>query len=104
MTSGDHLRSAADEYLLAGSSVQQGAALRTFADKPLVVLTAGRGTRPGWTASQDALATLSTNTLHRVVAGATHGSLLGDEQDAAETARGILDAVAAVRSGTPLTP
>ncbi|WP_205753594.1 alpha/beta hydrolase [Arthrobacter ruber] len=102
--SGDHLRSTVDEYLVAGSSMDQAAALRTFADKPLVVLTAGSGTRPGWSGSQDALAALSTNTLHRVVDGATHGSLLGDEQDAARTARGILDAVAAVRSGTRLTP
>ncbi|MBP2216981.1 alpha/beta fold hydrolase [Arthrobacter sp. CAN_C5] len=101
--SGDHLKSTVDEYLLAGSSVQQGAALRTFADKPLVVLTAGSGTRSGWTESQNAMATLSTNSLHRFVDGATHGSLLGDEQDAAETARGILDAVTAVRTGTPLT-
>ncbi|WP_104167741.1 alpha/beta fold hydrolase [Arthrobacter sp. SX1312] len=96
--SGNHLRSTVDEYLLAGSSVQQGAALRTLADKPLVVLTAGSGTRPGWTESHDALATLSTNNLHRVVDGATHGSLLDDDQDAAETARGILDAVTAVRN------
>jgi pimeloyl-ACP methyl ester carboxylesterase len=100
--SGSHLRSTVDEYLLAGSSVQQGAALRTFTDKPLVVLTAGSGTRPGWAASQDALATLSTNTLHRVVDGATHGSLIGGEQDAAETARGILEAVSAVRSESGL--
>ncbi|MBP2217049.1 alpha/beta hydrolase [Arthrobacter sp. CAN_C5] len=96
--SGDHLKSAVDEYLLAGSSMDQAAALRTFTDKPLVVLTAGSGTRSGWAESQDALATLSTNTLHRVVDGATHGSLIGDEQDAAETARGILDAVTAVRN------
>ncbi|WP_104182245.1 alpha/beta fold hydrolase [Arthrobacter sp. B0490] len=98
VASGDHLRSTVDEYLVAGSSADQAAALRTLADKPLVVLTAGSGTRPGWTESQDALAALSTNTLHRVVDGATHGSLLGDERDAAETARGILDAVTAVRN------
>ncbi len=100
--SGSHLRSSVDEYLVAASSVQQGGALETFADKPLVVLTAGSGTRPGWTEAQDALATLSTNTLHRTVAGATHGSLLGE--DAAETAVGILDVVSAVRTGTPFAP
>ncbi|MHA7279058.1 alpha/beta hydrolase [Arthrobacter sp. MDT2-2] len=104
MNSGSHLRSTVDEYLLAASSVQQGAELKTFTDKPLVVLTAGSGTRPGWNTAQDALATLSTNSLHRVVDGATHGSLLGDERHAAATARGILDAVSAVRTGIPLTP
>lgn len=104
MDSGNHLRSTVDEYLLANFSVQQGAELKTFTDKPLVVLTAGRGTRPGWNAAQDALAGLSTNSLHRVVDGATHGSLLDDDQDAAATVRGILDAVFAVRTGNPLTP
>ncbi|WP_104165018.1 alpha/beta fold hydrolase [Arthrobacter sp. SX1312] len=95
--SADHLRSTVDEYLLAGSSVDQAAELRTFDGKPLVVLSAGRGTRPGWAASQDALAALSGDSLHRVIEGATHGSLLGTEQDAAQTAQGILDAVSAAR-------
>jgi pimeloyl-ACP methyl ester carboxylesterase len=101
MESGDHLRSSVDEYLVAASSVEQSGALKTFEDGPLVVLTAGSGTRPGWTDAQDALATLSSNTLHRTVAGATHGSLLDDDRHAAETARGILEAVSAVRTGTP---
>ncbi|MHA7238733.1 alpha/beta hydrolase [Arthrobacter sp. TMS1-12-1] len=95
--SADHLQSTVDEYLLAGFSMDQAAALRTLGDRPLVVLTAGSGTRPGWTASQDALAALSTDSLHRVVDGATHASLLDDERGAAATARGILDAVAMVR-------
>ncbi len=97
VASADHLQSTVDEYLLAGFSVDQAAALRTFDDKPLVVLSAGRGARPGWAASQDALAALSSNSLHRVVGGATHGSLIDDDHDAAETARAILDAVSAVR-------
>ena len=73
-------------------------------NRALVVLTAGSGTRPGWAESQDALAALSTNKVHRVIDGATHGSLLADEQDAADAAQGILDAVSAVRTGTPLIP
>lgn len=92
-----HLRSTVDEYLLAGFSMDQAAALGTFEDKPLVVLTADRGTGPGWAASQDALAALSNASVHRVVDGATHSSLIDDEQDAAQTARWILDAVTAVR-------
>ncbi len=97
-----HLRSTVEEYLHAGSSVRQAAALTTFSDKPLAVLTAGTGSRPGWTASQEALAALSTNSLHRVVDGATHGSLVTDQEDAAATARGILDVVSAVRTGSPM--
>ena len=51
---------------------------------------------------QDALAALSTNSAHTVVEGATHPSLLSDEEDAAAVTRAILDVVASVRSGAPL--
>jgi hypothetical protein len=99
-----HLRSTVDEYLQAGSSVQQAARLRDFTDKPLAVLTAGSGSEPGWTASQQALAALSTNSLHRVIDGATHASFVADPVDAAMTARGILDVVSAVRTASRLVP
>jgi pimeloyl-ACP methyl ester carboxylesterase len=99
-----HLRSTFHEYMQTGSSVLQAAALRTFTDKPLVVLTASTESGPGWGASQDALATLSTNSLHRVIDGATHTSLVSDPEDAAATARGILDVVSAVRAARPLIP
>lgn len=102
VTPGD-LRSTIDEYIQAGSSAQQAAALTNFTVKPLVVLTAGTGSRPGWDAAQEALAALSTNSLHRVIDGSTHSSLIDDQEDAAATARGILDVVAAVRTATPLS-
>ncbi|MEX5272122.1 alpha/beta fold hydrolase [Kocuria sabuli] len=104
LQSPDHLRSTIQEYNHAGSSVQQAAALRNFTDKPLVVLTAGSGSAPDWAASQEALAILSTNSAHRVVEGATHASLITDQEDAAATARGILDVVSAVRTASPLAP
>jgi pimeloyl-ACP methyl ester carboxylesterase len=99
-----HLRSTIGEYIQAGSSAQQAAALRSFSTKPLVVLTAGTGGAPSWAASQEALATLSTNSLHRVIAGATHASLVADQEDATATAQGILDVVSAVRTTNPLIP
>ncbi len=99
-----HLRSTVDEYLQAGSSGQRAAALRDFSDQPLVVLTAGSGSAPGWAASQEVLATLSTNSLHRVINGATHASLITEQEDAAVTAQGILDVVSSVRTSTPLIP
>ncbi|TDK24058.1 alpha/beta fold hydrolase [Arthrobacter crusticola] len=99
-----HLQSTVEEYLHAGSSVRQAAALRTFTDKPLAVLSAGTGSRPGWIASQEALAALSTNNLHHVVDGSTHASLIFDREDAAATARGILGVVSAVRTGSPMDP
>jgi pimeloyl-ACP methyl ester carboxylesterase len=99
-----HLRSAIDEYIQAGSSAQQAAALTDFNDKPLIVLTAGIGSRPGWAASQEALAVLSTNSLHRVIDGSTHASLIDEQDDAAATTQGILDVVSAVRTGRLLVP
>lgn len=97
------LRSTIDEYVSAGPSVTEASLLDSFDDKPLVVLTAGSGSAPGWFAKQDAMAALSTNSAHHVVEGATHESLITDEEDAAATARAVRDVVEAVRSGVPLT-
>jgi hypothetical protein len=44
------------------------------------------------------LATLSTNSVHRTIDGATHEDLIVDQEDAAATTQAILDVVAAVRS------
>jgi pimeloyl-ACP methyl ester carboxylesterase len=96
------LRSMIDEYLHASASAEQAASLRDFADKPLIVLTAGRGSDAAWTVAQNRLATLSTNSVHRTIAGATHAGLVEDEEGAATTTRAILDVVSSVRSVRPL--
>ena len=92
------VRSTIDEYLQATASSEHAAALRTLADKPLIVLEAGRGHDPAWSAAQNRLARLSTNSVHRSIAGATHQALITDQQAAAATTQAILDVVAAVRS------
>ena len=97
-----NLRSTIDEYLQAAASMRQAAALTDFADKPLIVLTAGSGHDASWSAAQNELVSLSSNGVHRVVNGATHNSLLSDEHDAAVTTQAILDVVSWVRSGAPL--
>jgi pimeloyl-ACP methyl ester carboxylesterase len=102
MATASSLRSTIDEYAQASASVRQAAALTDFADKPLVVLTAGSGHDAAWTAAQNQLATLSTDSAHRVVAGATHEALIGEQQDAAATTQAVLDVAASVRSGAPL--
>ena len=96
------LRSTIDEYIQGGSSAEQAAALDDFATKPLVVLTAGSGSDADWSAAQDELATLSTNSAHLVVQGATHASMISDEEDAAATTQAILDVVSSVRSSALL--
>jgi pimeloyl-ACP methyl ester carboxylesterase len=97
-----NLRSTIDEYIQANASTQEAASLRDFADKPLVVLTAGIGSDAKHSAAQNELATLSTNSAHRVIAGADHEGLIGDEEHAAATTQAILDVVRAARSHTPL--
>ncbi len=62
-----NLRSTIDEYVQANASTQEAASLRDFADKPLVVLTAGVGSDATHLAAQNHLATLSTNSVHRVI-------------------------------------
>jgi pimeloyl-ACP methyl ester carboxylesterase len=101
MATAGSLRSTIDEYLQS-SAAGQAAALTDFAGKPLVVLTAGSGHDAAETAAQNHLATLSTNSVHRVIAGATHASLIAEQRDAAATTRSVLDVVSSVRSGEPL--
>jgi pimeloyl-ACP methyl ester carboxylesterase len=97
-----NLRSTIDEYVQASASVQQAGALTDFGAKPLVVLTAGVGSDAAHLAAQNRLATLSTNSVHRVVAGASHEGLVGEQKYAAATTQAILDVVASVRSQRPL--
>jgi len=97
-----NLRSTIDEYVQANTSMEEAASLGDFADKPLAVLTAGSGSDAAHLASQNELATLSTNSVHRVIDGAVHEALVADEDAAATTAQAILDVVSSVRSGGPL--
>jgi pimeloyl-ACP methyl ester carboxylesterase len=96
------LRSTIDEYIQATASTEQAAALRDFADKPLIVLTAGSGHDAAWSTAQNRMASLSTNSVHRIIADATHEDLIANEQDAAATSQAILDVVASVRSNVAL--
>ena len=52
-------------------------------DLPLYVLTAPVDTQTDWLTPQMDLAALSDNSIHLVVAGASHQSLLDNQSDAA---------------------
>lgn len=80
----------------------QAASLSDFADKPLAVLTAGSGSDAARLASHDDLTTLSANSVHHVIDGATHEALIGDEKHSAATTAAILNVVSSVRSAAPL--
>ena len=73
----------------------------SLGNKPLAVVTAGKS-EPSWLNQQDELATLSTNSMHRVVKGATHTSLLYDRSDSQASSAAIDEVVAAVRNDRPL--
>jgi pimeloyl-ACP methyl ester carboxylesterase len=97
-----YMQSTIDEYVLANASGKEAASLASFADKPLVVLTAGVGSDTAWLASQDYLPALSSNSEHRVIDGVNHAGLLFDEQGAAATTQAILDVVTSIRNDEPL--
>jgi hypothetical protein len=98
-----NLLSTIDEYVQANASIDQAAAFRDFAGKPLVVLTAGSGNDAAWQAKQKDLAALSTNSAHRVISGATHEALIAEQEYAAATTQAILDVVSSVRSSGSLS-
>jgi pimeloyl-ACP methyl ester carboxylesterase len=79
----------------------QARGLRSLGDKPLAVVSAGTQ-EPEWLELQDDLATLSSNSTHRVVKGATHTSALDDRSDAQATSEAIVEVVEAVRNDQPL--
>jgi pimeloyl-ACP methyl ester carboxylesterase len=91
-----------NEFRQGSVAMQQAASLADFANKPLIVITAGRGHDAEWMLAQESLATLSTNSRHRVVADATHQSLVLDETDVAAGSQAIRDVVTAVRTSRPL--
>ena len=74
-------------------------AVTSLGGRPLAVVTASAGQQRGWSAAQDRLARLSTNSAHRTVAGATHAALLEDERYAAISSRAIGQVVQRVRLG-----
>ena len=99
-----YLRSFIEEFVAANTSAQQAASLTNLDGKPLVVVTADTGNAAGWEQAQDRMATLSTNSSHRVAKATTHESLLYDEADSAAASQAIHDVVVAVRTSQPLPP
>jgi pimeloyl-ACP methyl ester carboxylesterase len=92
-----------DEFLIANRSEAEAGTLRGFGAKPLIVLTAELENSKGWMSAQNETVTLSTNSLHRIVPGATHASFVDDPDGAAAVTQAIHDVVASVRTGEPLT-
>src|SRR3954452_14394502 len=80
------------------AELNRAAQLTSLGNKPLIVLSAGTGSLPGWAAQQNDLARLSTSSVHRTIPGATHASLINDHVAAAQSSRAIRDVVKAVQT------
>jgi hypothetical protein len=80
----------------------QAQALTSLGDRPLIVVTAEKEAESAWMAAQDELATLSTNSAHRLVPDATHAMLTENEAMAAESSKAIIDVVNSIRTDTPV--
>jgi hypothetical protein len=91
-------RGARDELAALPTALQQAQALTSLGDRPLIIVTAGSGQQTGWLAAQDSMAGLSTSSVHRVVATATHTSLISGV-DAPASTQAILDVLASSRTG-----
>ena len=92
-----------DEFAELPMTLTEAAALTTLGDRPLVVVTAAKGAQAGWLPLQDEMTGLSSNSVHRVLPDTDHPGLIHDRVGAAQASQAILDVVASVRSGTPVT-
>jgi pimeloyl-ACP methyl ester carboxylesterase len=101
-SSTQHLVTTTKEFRATPETAAQVRSTGSLGDKLLAVITAGEQSSE-WLAMQDELAALSPNSIHRVVEGATHESLLYDRRDAQVSSAATLQVVEAVRTDRPLT-
>jgi pimeloyl-ACP methyl ester carboxylesterase len=95
-------RSQRDELAMVPTMMAQARAVTDLGELPLYVLTAPVDAQTGWLTPQMDLAGLSRNSVHLVVAGASHEALLDNQTDAAVSGQAITQVVDAARTGTPL--
>ena len=94
-------RSLRDEFAELPTSLAQARSFQSLGARPLVVVTAAVDAQAGWLPLQDEMATLSTNSSHRVVAY-THDALITDQTASQTSSQAIRDVVHAVRFNVPL--
>jgi pimeloyl-ACP methyl ester carboxylesterase len=89
-------RSLRDEFAELPASLAQARSFQSLGARPLVVVTAAQEAMAGWLPLQEKMATLSTNSSHRIVPY-THDALITDQTAAQTSSRAISDVVHAVR-------
>jgi pimeloyl-ACP methyl ester carboxylesterase len=100
---GSLMRIQRDEFAELPMTLKEAAALTTLGDKPLIVVTAVKGAQAGWLPLQEKMTSLSTNSAHRILPDTDHPGVIHDRVGGATASQAILDVVASIRSGTPLT-
>lgn len=92
-----------DELATLPRLLEQARSLTTLGDRPLEVLTASENlSTRGWSAAQEQLAALSSDTLHRVV-HSSHAGLLEDAGGASASVEAIAAVTRSVQTGAPLS-
>jgi pimeloyl-ACP methyl ester carboxylesterase len=93
-------RSELDDALKIYASEQD---MGNLGSLPLFVITASEtGPYPAWPALQDDLAGLSTDSIHQIIEGATHSSLVFNPAYARQVSAAIIQVVEAIRDGKRL--
>jgi pimeloyl-ACP methyl ester carboxylesterase len=101
-SSTQHVVTTVEEFRATPETTAQVRSTENLSDKPLAVVSAGE--QPSsWLEMQEELAILSPNSIHRVVDGATHVSLLYERRDAQVTSAAIDQVVEAARNNRPVT-
>ena len=95
-------RSQRDELAMVPTMMARARDVTDLGELPLYVLTAPVDAQTNWLTPQTELAALSDNSIHLVVAGASHQSLLDNKTDAALSSQAITQVVDAARTGAPL--
>ena len=96
-------RNGRDELSMIPAVFGQAQALTTLDDHPLEVITASENlTTGGWLEEQDRLASLSSDSIHRVVRS-SHAGLLEDANGAKASVAAITSVVRAVTSASPVS-
>jgi Predicted hydrolases or acyltransferases (alpha/beta hydrolase superfamily) len=92
-------RSQRDEWAEAPVAMRPAGELASIGARPLVVVTAVRDAQSGWMALQEEMLRLSSLSVHRVAANATHMGLVDTEAGAAVSIEAIRQALAMAGAG-----
>ena len=97
-----HYRTLHDEIAVLPARLDRAREAGSLGSTPLAVVTAARSAQEGWLPLQDAMAALSTDSVHMTLADATHADIVDEEAAAGSSAQAVLAVVTAVRTGRPV--